>query len=128
MSRHYELVLMLDPEAEDSDRDRVADGVRQEIERSGTLDRADSWGMRKLAYEIRQRNEADYRYYRFQGENDLLQRLDHSLKIADGTLRFRIFRVDPDTTTNPPPATERPAHIESDREDRDEQRRSRRDD
>jgi small subunit ribosomal protein S6 len=128
MSRHYELVLMLDPEAEDSDRDRVADGVRQEIERSGTLDRADSWGMRKLAYEIRQRNEADYRYYRFQGENELLQRLDHSLKIADGTLRFRIFRVDPDTTTNPPPATERPAHIESDREDRDEQRRSRRDD
>jgi small subunit ribosomal protein S6 len=129
MSRHYELVLMLDPEADDTARDRVADGVRQEIEKSGTLDRADAWGMRKLAYEIRQRNEADYRYYRFQAEgNDLLQRLDHSLKIADGTLRFRIFRVDPDTTTNPPPATERPAHIESDREDRDEQRRSRRED
>jgi ribosomal protein S6 len=82
--------------------------------------------MRKLAYEIRQRNEADYRYYRFQGENELLQRLDHSLKIADGTLRFRIFRVDPDTTTNPPPAAERPAVIESDREDREE-RRGRRD-
>jgi small subunit ribosomal protein S6 len=126
MSRHYELVLMLDPEAADTDRDRVADGVRQEIEKSGTLERADSWGMRKLAYEIRQRNEADYRYYRFQGENELLQRLDHSLKIADGTLRFRIFRVDPDTTTNAPPAAERPAMIESDREDREE-RRGRRD-
>ena len=125
MSRHYELVLMLDPEAADTDRDRVAEGVRQEIEKSGTLDQADSWGMRKLAYEIRQRNEADYRYYRFQGENDLLQRLDHSLKIADGTLRFRIFRVDPDTTTTPPPAAERPAQIESDREDRAEARGSR---
>src|SRR5688572_8583765 len=102
MSRHYELVLMLDPEAADTDRDRVADGVRKEIENSGTLEQADSWGMRKLAYEIRQRNEADYRYYRFQAENELLQRLDHSLKIADGTLRFRIFKVDPDTTTNPP--------------------------
>ena len=56
--------------------------------------------MRKLAYEIRQRNEADYRYYRFQGENELLQRLDHSLKISDGALRFRIFKVDPETTTN----------------------------
>lgn len=126
MSRHYELVLMLDPEAADTDRDRVADGVRKEIESSGTLEQADSWGMRKLAYEIRQRNEADYRYYRFQGENELLQRLDHSLKIADGTLRFRIFRVDPDTTTNAPPAAERPAVIESDREDREE-RRGRRD-
>ncbi len=126
MSRHYELVLMLDPEAADTDRDRVADGVRKEIENSGTLEQADSWGMRKLAYEIRQRNEADYRYYRFQAENELLQRLDHSLKIADGTLRFRIFRVDPDTTTDAPPAAERPAVIESDREDREE-RRGRRD-
>lgn len=119
---------MLDPEAADKDRDRVADGVRKEIEKSGTLDQADDWGMRKLAYEIRQRNEADYRYYRFQAENELLQRLDHSLKIADGTLRFRIFRVDPDTTTDPPPLAERPAVIESDREDKREERRPRRND
>ena len=56
--------------------------------------------MRKMAYEIRQRNEADYRYYRFQGETELLERLDHNLKIADGVLRFRIFKVDPDAPTN----------------------------
>jgi small subunit ribosomal protein S6 len=127
MSRHYELVLMLDPQAADKAREQLADGVRKEIEKSGTLDQADDWGMRKLAYEIRQRNEADYRYYRFQAENELLQRLDHSLKIADGTLRFRIFRVDPDTPTNPPPAAERPAMVGSDRPDRSE-RRGRRDD
>jgi small subunit ribosomal protein S6 len=118
MSRHYELVLMLDPEAADEDRDRVAEDVRKQIEADGTLDRADTWGMRKLAYEIRQRNEADYRYYRFQAESDLLQRLDHNLKIADGTLRFRIFKVEPDTTSNPPPAAERPAAVGSDRGDR----------
>jgi small subunit ribosomal protein S6 len=126
MSRHYELVLMLDPEAADDDRDRIADEVRKQIESAGTLDQADAWGMRKLAYEIRQRNEADYRFYRFQGEPALLERLDHSLKISDGTLRFRIFKVDPETTTNPPPAAERPAAIGSDRIDRDEQRRERR--
>ena len=50
-----------------------------------------------MAYEIKQRNEADYRYYRFQGESELLERLDHNLKIADGALRFRVFKVDPDT-------------------------------
>jgi small subunit ribosomal protein S6 len=130
MDRHYELVLMLDPEAADDDRKRLADDVRKAIEGSGTLDRADEWGMRKLAYEIHQRNESDYRYFRFQGEPALLERLDHSLKIADGVLRFRIFKVDPETTTNPPPAAERPAVFESDREDRRERRprRSDRDD
>ena len=119
MNRHYELVLMLDPEAADDARERVANDVRRQIDGAGTLDRADNWGMRKLAYEIRQRNEADYRYYRFQSEPPLLERLDHSLKIADGVLRFRIFKVDPDTPSNPPPATERPAMVGSDRGDRE---------
>jgi small subunit ribosomal protein S6 len=120
---------MLDPEAADTDREKVADDVRKQIEGAGTLDRADNWGMRKLAYEIRQRNESDYRYYRFQGEPDLLERLDHSLKITDGVLRFRIFKVEPETTTNAPPATERPASVGDGRPDRDDRpRRPRRDD
>src|SRR5215216_7031556 len=102
---------MLDPESADEARERVAGDVRQQIEGAGTLDRADNWGVRKMAYEIRQRNESDYRYFRFQSEADLLERLDHNLKIADGVLRFRIFKVDPDTTTNPPPTTASPAAV-----------------
>ena len=111
MSRHYELVLMLDPVADDGDRDTLADDVRKRIEQDGTLERADSWGMRKMAYEIHQRTEADYRYYRFEAENELLNHLNHNLKIADGALRFRIFKVDPDTPTNPPPSSDRPAAV-----------------
>ena len=129
MSRHYELVLMLDPEAADGDRDKLAADVRGAIEQAGTLERADTWGVRKLAYEIRQRNEADYRYYRFQGENDLLERLDHNLKIADGALRFRIFQVDPDAPSNPPPTSDRPAAVGDGRPERgDRERRPRRED
>lgn len=120
---------MLDPEAADDARESLAGDVRQQIEGAGTLDRADNWGMRKLAFEIRQRNEADYRYYRFQAEPPLLERLDHSLKIADGVLRFRIFKVDPDAPTNPPPAAERPAMVGDGRPDRgDRERRPRRED
>lgn len=129
MSRHYELVLMLDPTVDDDGRDRVAEEVRKQIEQAGTLERADSWGMRKMAYEIRQRTEADYRYYRFQCENELLERLDHNLKIADGALRFRIFKVDPSTTMSAPPTNERPAHVGDGRPERgDRERRPRRDD
>lgn len=124
MARHYELVLMLDPEAEETARDRVAEDVRKQIEQGGTLDKADSWGMRKMAYEIRQRNEADYRYYRFQAENELLERLDHNLKIAEGTLRFRIFKIDPESPSDAPPATERV--LTPDREDKRAERNERR--
>jgi small subunit ribosomal protein S6 len=129
VNRSYELVLMLDPEAAEEAREKVAGDVRQQIEGSGTLDRADVWGMRKLAYEIKLRNEADYRFYRFQGEPELLERLDHSLKITDGVLRFRIFKVDPEAPANPPPSVERPASVGDGRPDRgDRERRPRRDD
>jgi small subunit ribosomal protein S6 len=101
----YELVLMLDPDAPDERRDQIADETRKRIESAGTLKHDTSWGMRKLAYEIRQRTEADYRLFRFEGEGSVLDDLNHNLRIADGVLRFRIFKIDPSSPTIvPPPA------------------------
>jgi small subunit ribosomal protein S6 len=99
----YELVLMLDPEAPDERRDQIAADARQRIESSGSLKADAAWGMRKLAYEIRQRNEADYRFFRFQTESPMLDELDHNLKITDGVLRFRIFKVDASSPVVEPP-------------------------
>ena len=114
MSAEYELVLMLDPETPDERRDEIAADARQRIESGGSLKAEKAWGMRKLAYEIRQRNEADYRFFRFETESPVLDELDHNLKITDGVLRFRIFKVDPDSPViEPPPpaplASSRPA-------------------
>ena len=68
------------------------------------LKHENSWGLRKMAYEINQRTEADYRWFRFEAPSELLDSLDHNLKIADGVLRFRIFKVDPDAPVIVPPA------------------------
>jgi small subunit ribosomal protein S6 len=102
----YELVLMLDPEASDERRDQIAADARTRIEASGNLKSNSVWGMRKLAYEIRQRTEADYRFFRFEQGGTLLDDLNHNLRIADGVLRFRIFKVDPRSPVIiPPPPT-----------------------
>lgn len=106
--REYELVLMLDPGQDAPARDAVAGEARKKIDAAGTLKQENVWGLRKLAYEIAQRNEADYRWFRFEGTSELLEQLDHSLKIADGVLRFRIFKVGPETPTMVPPATAAP--------------------
>ena len=99
---------MLDPEAPDNRREEIADGARKRIESAGDLKHADSWGVRKMAYEIRQRNEADYRFYRFIADAPVLDDLDHTLKITDGVLRFRLFKVDPATPVIVPPAAMQP--------------------
>ena len=96
---------MLDPDVPDDRRDAIADETRKRIEAGATLKHDASWGMRKLAYEIRQRTEADYRLFRFEGQGGVLDELNHNLRIADGVLRFRIFKVDPRSPSIvPPPA------------------------
>jgi small subunit ribosomal protein S6 len=106
--REYELVLMLDPGQDAPARDAVAQETKRQIEASGTLKHENEWGLRKLAYEIAQRTEADYRWFRFEAPTELLDQLDHNLKIADGVLRFRIFKVGPETPIMVPPATAAP--------------------
>jgi small subunit ribosomal protein S6 len=103
--REYELVLMLDPGQDAPARDAVANEAKAQIEAAGALKHENVWGLRKMAYEIGGRNEADYRWFRFEAGNDLLDSLDHNLKIADGVLRFRIFKVDPDAPVLVPPTT-----------------------
>jgi small subunit ribosomal protein S6 len=102
--REYELVLMLDPQLDAPARDGLAQDARGQIEASGSLKHENSWGLRKMAYEINKRTEADYRWFRFEAPSELLDSLDHNLKIADGVLRFRIFKVDADAPVIVPPA------------------------
>jgi small subunit ribosomal protein S6 len=99
----YELVLMLDPEATDERRDEIAVEARRRIESGGGLKQERSWGLRKMAYEINQRTEADYRFFRFDQGGSVLEELNHNLKITDGVLRFRIFKVDPGAPVIDPP-------------------------
>jgi small subunit ribosomal protein S6 len=95
---------MLDPQLDAPARDALAQEARGQIEGSGSLKHENSWGLRKMAYEINRRTEADYRWMRFEAPSELLDTLDHNLKIADGVLRFRLFKVDPDAPVIVPPA------------------------
>ena len=114
----YELILMLDPETADDARDKVAADAKSKLEAKGEIKHEANWGLRKMAYEIDRKGEADYRFWRFQGGKDLLDELDHSLKITDGVLRFRIFKVDADSPTITPPDTEQIMRRDEDDRDR----------
>ena len=98
---------MLDPQAGDEQREKIAADAKSKLEASGSIEHEANWGMRKMAYEIDNRPEADYRFYRFTTEGSaLLDDLDHTLKITEGVLRFRIFKTEHDAPTMTPPDTE----------------------
>src|SRR5436309_2994448 len=60
----------------------------------------DEAGRDALAQDVRKR---------FEAPSELLDELNHNLKIADGVLRFRIFKVDADAPVMVPPAVAAPA-------------------
>lgn len=98
-------MLLLDPQADDDRRGEILRNVQTMIESGGSLVGAHDWGTRRLAYEIDHRPDAAYHLFQFEGGNELLERLDHNLKISDGVLRFRTIRLRPGS---PPPSPPRP--------------------
>jgi small subunit ribosomal protein S6 len=98
----YDLMLLLDASAPTDRQEEIAGEVESMLSSGGQLVGVHDWGSRRIAYEIDHRPEATYRLYQFEGENELLDRLNHSLKIMDGVLRYRIIRQRPGTPPPPP--------------------------
>ena len=92
----YDLVMLLDLEAEDDARAKPLADARAAIEGQGQLVRHDEWGSRALAYAIDRRSAAEYHLLQFHADTpELLRTLDRSLRIADEVLRFRIIKLRP---------------------------------
>jgi small subunit ribosomal protein S6 len=102
----YDLTLLLSTSAPDDRRAKILADVETAIgSGGGSIERNDDWGTRPLAYQIDHQPDAEYHLLQFTGPPSLLDALTHSLKIADGVLRFRIIKVLPGT---PPPPDQRP--------------------
>jgi small subunit ribosomal protein S6 len=56
----------------------------------GELTGLETWGKRKLAYEIMDQFEGHYFMYRFRGEKPALNELDRQLRIDESVLRHMI--------------------------------------
>ena len=106
----YDLMLMLDPKAEDSVKAKIRSDVRATIESAGTLLNSAEYGARKMAFEIDHETEAEYELLQFEGPKTLLDELNRTLRITDGVVRFRIIKLAPGTPEPPEPArADRPA-------------------
>jgi len=92
----YDLVLMLDPQAEESTRAKIVADTRSTVEAQGELLRYDEWGERPLTYPIEKKASAEYHLMQFHAASpELLSGLDRTLRITDGVLRFRIIKLKP---------------------------------
>ena len=94
----YDLMLLLDPTAEDEIRAKIVADARTAIDASGELVGDQPWGVRPLAYPIDHRNAAEYHLLQFTGPPSLIASLEHTLRITDGVVRHRVIKLPPGST------------------------------
>jgi small subunit ribosomal protein S6 len=89
----YEVMVVLDPEADEARQEDVIARIRQIIEAAGgQLEAADSLGRQRLAYEILKRSEAFRWVVTLTAPAEAVQETDRVLRIHDDVLRHMITR------------------------------------
>jgi small subunit ribosomal protein S6 len=87
----YELLLLLDPSLDEESRAAVLDKVQGVITADGgVVDDIDSWGKRKLAFEIEKMTEGDYTLINFHTTPAAIAELDRVLRITDPVVRHML--------------------------------------
>jgi small subunit ribosomal protein S6 len=94
-SRQYELVYIVPPETTEDALNELHSQIAQVVERfSGTFEKTENWGRRKLAYEIAGHREGQYVLEVINGPAALTAELDRRLRVFDVVIRHMIVRVD----------------------------------
>jgi small subunit ribosomal protein S6 len=100
MTRTYELVYIVQPDAPEQQITDLQTQVEQIVQRmGGTMQKPEVAGLtgrRRLAYEIGHHKEGIYVLNVIKGGGDLVKEVDRRLKVSDGLLRHLIVRVDED--------------------------------
>src|SRR5215510_5477653 len=95
MTRKYELVYVVSPDATDAQVADLHSQVEQIAQRlGGKIDKTDNWGRRKLAYEIGPHKEGTYILETITGGGELMKEIDRRLKVSDLVIRHLIVRID----------------------------------
>lgn len=91
----YELMLMLTPNLDEEARAELLDKVEKLItSEKGIVDNVESWGKRKLAFEIDDLTDGDYAVIDFHADPSSIAEIDRVLRINDSVVRFMIVRRD----------------------------------
>jgi small subunit ribosomal protein S6 len=89
----YEIMLMLDPELADERQNEIVARTRELVEkRGGVWVGQETWGRRKLAYEIDKKNEGVYYLLHFDSDPATLEEVTRVLRITDDVLRHLAVR------------------------------------
>jgi len=91
--RHYELMVILDPDLEERTIAPSLDTFLNVIRNGGgTVEKVDVWGRRRLSFEIDKKAEGIYAVVDLNAEPAVMKELDRQLNLNESILRTKVMR------------------------------------
>jgi small subunit ribosomal protein S6 len=98
----YEVMFIVRSSVGDEDLARMIEKIRGLVEKNGgAVLKAENWGKRKLAYEIKREKRAAYLLFLIKGDGKLLKELEQHAKVEESLIRFMAVVSDGTATIAP---------------------------
>jgi len=96
--RVYEELFIVKPDAPEEEVDAYIGQLKELITNGkGTVDKADKWGTRKLAYRVSKYNEGVYVLFQFSSSPELVREVERRMRVTDMVIKFITVRIDEKT-------------------------------
>ena len=93
--RHYEVMVILDPDLEEKTVAPSLDTYLNVIKKDGgSVDKVDIWGRRRLAYDINKKSDGIYAVIDMTCSPAAVAELDRQLNLNEAVLRTKVMRPD----------------------------------
>jgi small subunit ribosomal protein S6 len=107
MAVDYEIAILLSSQLPEGQAEEAINRYQKVMTDGGAeVVKVDRWGVRKLAYEIRKQQQADYSFIQFTGEPAVVDELDRLCRLDEGVLRHMIIRPEGGFEPEPEPEPE----------------------
>ncbi|MCX4747645.1 30S ribosomal protein S6 [Kitasatospora sp. NBC_01287] len=93
--RHYEVMVILDPSVEERAVSPLIENFLNVVRTGGgTVEKIDTWGRRRLAYEINKQPEGIYSVIDLKATPEVVKELDRQMSLSESVLRTKVLRPD----------------------------------
>ena len=93
--RIYEELFIVKPDAPDEEVDQFIEQMKSVVTGSGgSVDKAEKWGKRRLAYKVDKYREGAYVLFQFNAQPETVKEFERRLRVSDMVIKFLTVRID----------------------------------
>ena len=93
-AREYETIYILRPDIDADGAEKLGTRLAEVVTReSGRLTKVESWGRRRLAYDIGKQRRGVYMYLKYLGGGKVVSEIERNLRLFDGVIKYQTVLV-----------------------------------